>query len=162
MFKLVDNSVDKLWNTMCITPYHLKDLIKTEKLFTLFPHSFTENPTELSIPQSLDFSGFEAVINLFTAPNNTEAELISYHTTQRAHAERFPHTLSNPQTSICMPRTARRQQRKEIHSHEDHLYKKQSVQRSQYRIKGSSVQNDNAYSGVYSDRCVYRCNQTDS
>ena len=51
-----------------------------EKLFTLFLHSFTENPTELSIPGPLDFSGFEAVINLFTAPNKTEAEMISYHT----------------------------------------------------------------------------------
>ena len=65
---------------MCITDNLLFNLIKPAELFTLFPHSFTENPTELSKSGPLDFSGFEAVINLFTAPNKTEAELISYHT----------------------------------------------------------------------------------
>ena len=114
-----------------------------------FPHAiFTLSKSiqqSYSKGQPLILTSFEAVINLFTAPNKTDAELILYQNTYKRLRIDFPHTMKYLKGGcITLPYTAAAI-RKGVTSNEDHMYKIKPVKRCQHCIKSCSVKNDNAY-----------------
>lgn len=137
--------MEDLWNMVKITEDKNNARLKSIN----FPHAiFTLSKSiqqSYSKGQPLILTGFEAVINLFTAPNKTDAELILYQNTYKRLRIDFPHTMKYLYGDFTTLPYTTAAKRKGVISHEDHMYKIKPVKRCQHCIKSCSVKNDNAY-----------------